>query len=75
MSPPAGVDPTQKIIFQLMPIMFTFFMAQYTVGLLIYWAWSNLLSILQQYLIMHRLKVDNPIDAFFGRFAKPAVTR
>jgi YidC/Oxa1 family membrane protein insertase len=69
MSPPAGVDPTQKIIFQLMPIMFTFFMAQYTVGLLIYWAWSNLLSILQQYVIMHRLKVDNPIDGFFSRFA------
>ena len=71
MSPPAGVDPTQKLLFQFMPLMFTFFMAQFTVGLLIYWAWSNFLSILQQYVIMHRLKVDNPIDTFIGRFAKP----
>jgi len=71
MSPPAGVDPTQKLMFQFMPLIFTFVMAGYTVGLLIYWTWSNLLSILQQYLIMHRLKVENPIDNFVGRFAKP----
>ncbi|MDR3506908.1 MAG: membrane protein insertase YidC, partial [Caulobacteraceae bacterium] len=70
MSPPAGVDPTQRMMFQLMPIMFTFFMAQFTVGLLIYWSWNNFLSILQQYVIMHRLKVDNPIDTFLGRFSK-----
>ncbi|QUD87664.1 membrane protein insertase YidC [Phenylobacterium montanum] len=71
MSPPAGVDPAQKMMFQLMPIMFTFIMAQFTVGLLIYWCWNNVLSILQQYVIMHRLKVENPIDSFFGAFAKP----
>ena len=71
MSPPAGVDPAQKMMFQLMPIMFTFIMAQFTVGLLIYWCWNNVLSILQQYLIMHRLKVENPIDSFIGAFAKP----
>jgi YidC/Oxa1 family membrane protein insertase len=63
MNPPAP-DPMQQRIFQLMPIMFTFIMATFPVGLLIYWTWSNVLSILQQYLIMHRLKVDNPIDKF-----------
>ncbi|HEY2661880.1 MAG TPA: membrane protein insertase YidC [Caulobacteraceae bacterium] len=74
MSPPAGVDPAQKLMFQFMPLMFTFIMAQFTVGLLIYWCWNNVLSILQQYVIMHRLKVDNPIDGFIGRFvtARPA---
>jgi YidC/Oxa1 family membrane protein insertase len=70
MNPPAP-DPTQQRIFQLMPIMFTFIMAPFTVGLLIYWSWNNLLSILQQYVIMRRFKVDNPIDSFIGRFAKP----
>jgi YidC/Oxa1 family membrane protein insertase len=54
-----------------MPIMFTFIMAPFTVGLLIYWSWNNLLSILQQYVIMRRFKVGNPIDSFLGRFGKP----
>ena len=68
MSPPAG-DPTQQKIFQLMPIMFTFIMAPFAAGLLIYWAWNNVLTIVQQYLIMHRLEVENPIDNLIGRFA------
>jgi YidC/Oxa1 family membrane protein insertase len=70
MNPPAP-DPAQQRIFQLMPIIFTFTLSQFTVGLLIYWCWSNVLSILQQYVIMHRYQVDNPIDSFIGRFAKP----
>ena len=72
MNPPAP-DPMQQRIFQLMPIMFTFIMAPFAVGLIIYWTFSNCLSILQQYIIMHRLKVDNPIDRFFGRFSAKAV--
>jgi YidC/Oxa1 family membrane protein insertase len=54
-----------------MPILFTFTLSQFTVGLIIYWCWSNVLSILQQYVIMHRYKVDNPIDSFFKRFSSP----
>jgi YidC/Oxa1 family membrane protein insertase len=61
MSPPAP-DPVQQRIFQLMPILFTFIMAPFAAGLLIYWTWSNVLTILQQYVIMRRFKVDNPID-------------
>lgn len=61
MSPPAP-DPIQQKIFQFMPLMFTFIMAPFAVGLLIYWTWSNVLTILQQYVIMRRFKVDNPID-------------
>jgi YidC/Oxa1 family membrane protein insertase len=34
--------------------MFTFMMAQFQAGLVIYWAWSNTLSIAQQYTIMRR---------------------
>ncbi|ACG76804.1 preprotein translocase subunit [Phenylobacterium zucineum HLK1] len=74
MSPPAG-DPIQQKIFQLMPIIFTFIMAPFAVGLLIYWTWSNVLTLLQQYVIMRRFKVDNPIDQIIRKLTgkpKPA---
>jgi len=61
MNPPAP-DPVQQKIFQFMPIMFTFIMAPFAVGLLLYWCWSNVLTVLQQYVIMRRFGVDNPID-------------
>ncbi len=70
MNPPSP-DPTQRMIFQFMPVIFTFTMSQFTVGLVIYWLWSNILSILQQYVIMRRFKVENPIDDFIARF-RPA---
>jgi len=72
MNPPAA-DPMQQKIFQLFPIIFTFTMAQFAVGLVIYWCWSNVLTIFQQYIIMRRYKVENPIDKLLARFrAKPA---
>jgi YidC/Oxa1 family membrane protein insertase len=75
MTPMQGMDPTQQQIYKFMPLIFTFIMAQYAVGLLIYWTWSSLITILQQYLLMRRFKVSNPIDDFFGRvFARPAST-
>ncbi len=66
MSPPAP-DPMQRKIFAWMPVMFTFIMAGFPAGLLIYWGWSNILTIIQQYVIMHRLKAENPIDTFIER--------
>ena len=71
MNPPAP-DPVQRQIFQLMPILFTFIMAAFPAGLLVYWAWNNILSIAQQYVIMHRFKAENPIDDFLARFGKKA---
>ncbi len=68
MSPQTGIDATQQMLFKLMPILFTFILAQYAVGLLIYWTWSSLITIVQQYIMMRRFKVDNPIDDFLGRF-------
>jgi YidC/Oxa1 family membrane protein insertase len=62
MTPMAGIDEMQKKIFEFMPIIFTFVMAPYAIGLLVYWVWSNILTMLQQYSIMRRLKVDNIID-------------
>ena len=66
MSPPAP-DPMQRRIFQFMPVIFTFIMAGFPAGLLLYWGWSNILTIIQQYVIMHRLKAENPIDTFIAR--------
>ena len=69
MNPPAA-DPLQRQIFMFMPIVFTFIMATFPAGLLVYWAWNNILSILQQYFIMHRFKAENPIDGFIARIRK-----
>jgi YidC/Oxa1 family membrane protein insertase len=54
---PAPADPIQARMFMLMPLMFMFFLANFPVGLVIYWTWNNLLSITQQYIIMRRMGV------------------
>jgi YidC/Oxa1 family membrane protein insertase len=51
---PAPPDPTQKMIFDYMPIIFTFMLASFSAGLVIYWAWNNFLSIIQQSIIMSK---------------------
>ena len=60
---PTPPDPVQASLFNWMPVMFTFMLGTFPVGLVIYWAWSNTLSILQQSYIMKRHGVE--ID-FFG---------
>ena len=69
MNPPAP-DPVQRQIFAFMPIVFTFIMAGFPAGLLVYWAWNNILSIAQQYFIMHRFKAENPIDDLIAKLTK-----
>jgi YidC/Oxa1 family membrane protein insertase len=54
---PAPADPTQAKIMMFLPLVFTFMLAQFPAGLVIYWAWNNLLSISQQWLIMRRMGV------------------
>ena len=67
MSPQTGMDPTQQKIMQFMPLLFTFSISQVAVGVVIYWSWSNCITITQQYVIMRRFKVDNPIDDIIRR--------
>ena len=69
MNPPAP-DPTQRQIFAFLPFVFTFIMAPFAAGLILYWAWSNVLTIIQQYVIMHRYKAENPIDTFIDRYIR-----
>ncbi len=66
---PAPPDPTQKMIFDWMPLIFTFMLASFSAGLVIYWAWNNTLSVLQQSVIMrkHGAKIelwDNVLELF-----------
>ena len=51
---PPPPDPTQAMIFQIMPVIFTFTLGTFPAGLVIYWAWNNTLSVTQQYIIMKR---------------------
>ena len=51
---PAPTDPIQASMFNWMPLIFTFMLASMPAGLVIYWTWSNLLSILQQGYIMKK---------------------
>jgi YidC/Oxa1 family membrane protein insertase len=69
---PTPPDPTQKMIFDWMPLIFTFMLAGFPAGLVIYWAWNNLLSVLQQSYIMKKngAKIelfDNVKATFAGR--------
>jgi YidC/Oxa1 family membrane protein insertase len=68
---PTPPDPTQAMIFTWMPIVFTFMMAGFPAGLVIYWAWNNTLSIVQQGIIMKRQGVKVELwDNLTGMFKK-----
>ncbi|TIW69413.1 MAG: membrane protein insertase YidC, partial [Mesorhizobium sp.] len=73
---PTPPDPTQAAIFTWMPIIFTFMMAGFPAGLVIYWAWNNLLSILQQGVIMKRqgakIELWDNLAALFRKKPSPA---
>ncbi|HSP26531.1 MAG TPA: membrane protein insertase YidC [Saliniramus sp.] len=51
---PEPTDPVQKAVFTWMPLLFTFLLASFPAGLVIYWAWNNFLSVIQQGYIMRR---------------------
>jgi len=51
---PAPADPVQEKVFMWMPVFFTFLLGKFPAGLVIYWTVNNLLSILQQSVIMKR---------------------
>ncbi len=51
---PASADPAQAAILGWLPLLFTFMLAKFSAGLVIYWTWNNSLSILQQAIVMRR---------------------
>jgi YidC/Oxa1 family membrane protein insertase len=54
---PQPLDPVQAKMMMFLPVVFTFMLGQFAAGLVIYWAWSNILSIAQQWLIMRKYGV------------------
>jgi len=60
---PAPADPIQAKLFTFLPFIFTFILASFPAGLVIYWAWNNTLSILQQWYIMRRTAATQPVGA------------
>lgn len=71
---PDPPDPVQKTMFAWMPVIFTFMLASFPAGLVIYWAWNNLLSVTQQYMMMRKqgVKVElwDNIASMFGKSAE-----
>jgi len=66
---PPPADPAQAMIFNWMPVIFTFMLGTFPAGLVIYWAWNNTLSVAQQWFIMKRHGVEvnlfgNIVDSF-----------
>jgi YidC/Oxa1 family membrane protein insertase len=72
---PAPPDPAQKVIFDWMPVIFTFMLSSFSAGLVIYWAWNNTLSVIQQSIIMnkHGAKIElfDNIKSFFSKKKPP----
>ncbi len=73
---PTPPDPTKAMIFTWMPLIFTFMLATFPAGLVIYWAWNNTLSIIQQAIIMkrHGVKIElfDNLKGLFSKKAKPS---
>ena len=48
---PAPTDPNQARMMKFLPFIFLFLFSSFPSGLVLYWTWSNILSILQQIII------------------------
>ena len=57
LSPPPA-DKLQAQMIALMPWVMTVVLAQFAAGLVIYWTFNNLFSVIQQYIIMRRMGVE-----------------
>jgi YidC/Oxa1 family membrane protein insertase len=64
-------DPMQRAIMRWIPLVFTILFAGFAAGLVIYWVWSNIITLVQQYIIMRRTGVETEFDKFLKkRFGK-----
>jgi YidC/Oxa1 family membrane protein insertase len=72
---PPPPDPTQRRIFAFLPLLFTFMLAPFAAGLVIYWAWNNFLSVVQQYVIMRRQGVETQLDKLIARLTNRGAER
>lgn len=67
---PPQPDPVQQQIFSWMPVVFTVLLAAFPAGLVIYWAWNNVLSVLQQWYITRKQGAEiHLVDNLKSKFA------
>ncbi|MGY6627849.1 MAG: membrane protein insertase YidC [Oceanicaulis sp.] len=64
---PPPPDKIQRQIFAFLPVVFTFVLAPFAAALVIYWAWNNTLTVIQQYIIMRRQGVQTELDKGIAR--------
>lgn len=57
---PSTIDPIQKKIFMAMPLLWGFMLKEMPSGLVLYWLFSNVLTILQQMLINRMGRDEDP---------------
>ncbi len=66
-------DPTMAAVFKWMPWIFMFFFATFAAGVVLYWVWSNVLTFIQQYVLMRKYGVETELDKFIAKtFPKKA---
>jgi YidC/Oxa1 family membrane protein insertase len=72
---PEPTDPIQKQAFAWLPVVFTFTLGSFASGLIIYWSWSNFLSVVQQAAMMKKAGAKIELwDNLVGMFRKKATT-
>jgi YidC/Oxa1 family membrane protein insertase len=68
---PQPADPMQQQVFTWMPVIFTFTLSNFASGLVIYWSWNNLLSVIQQGAIMKKagakIELWDNLTSMFGK--------
>ena len=75
LSPPPP-DKMQARIIMALPIVFMFVFGGFAAGLVLYWVWSNVLTFIQQYIIMRMNGAETEVGKFvaglLGRRKAPA---
>jgi len=68
-------DPMQRTIMRWIPLVFMVLFAGFASGLVIYYVWSNFITVIQQYIVMRHTGVETEIDKFLKkRFGKKPPT-
>jgi YidC/Oxa1 family membrane protein insertase len=67
LSPPPP-DKMQARILMALPIVFMFVFGGFAAGLVLYWVWSNILTFIQQYVIMRMNGAETEVGKFVARY-------
>ena len=54
---PAPPDPIQAKIFMFFPVFLTVILAPFPAGLVIYWSFNNIFTMIQQYIVQRKMTI------------------